>query len=51
MHGMANGLILAMAIMEDKEPKYLEVKEYEKDKKKQEGDKNKFRSWLHKAWN
>jgi hypothetical protein len=24
MHGMANGLLLAVAIMEDKEPEYLE---------------------------
>lgn len=25
MHGMANGMILAKAVMEDKEPKYLDA--------------------------
>lgn len=35
MHGMANGLILALATLEDKEPKFLSApKEWLKDRPK-----------------
>jgi hypothetical protein len=50
MHGMANGLILALAIIEDADPKFLEFKSYttDADKKKEQG--RRIMDWLHKGW-
>lgn len=52
MRGLANGLILAVAIMEDKEPVYKEdIKKYSTDKDEEKSFKEKITNWMHKAWN
>lgn len=51
MRGMANGLILALAIMEDTEPDFFKpIKKYRSDKDESESFRDKVRGWMHKAW-
>lgn len=51
MRGMANGLIIALAVMENKEPKFFDaLQKYKSDKDADSSLKQKINDWLHKAW-